>query len=187
MSLTSSRQPRRDHGRRNPTTGTDSIRFAIGRCILGTLLVARSERGVCAIFFGDDAATLIGELRRRFPQAEDGRLEPWATDTLARVEALIENPGAELGLPLDLRGTDFMLEVWHALRDIPAGSTESYAQVAKRIGAPASARAVARACAANPVAVAVPCHRVVRADGTLSGYRWGRERKRTLLDREGQP
>jgi len=103
------------------------------------------------------------------------------------VEALIENPGAELGLPLDLRGTDFMLEVWHALRDIPAGSTQSYAEVAKRIGAPASARAVARACAANPLAVAVPCHRVVRADGALSGYRWGRERKRALLDRERRP
>jgi AraC family transcriptional regulator of adaptative response/methylated-DNA-[protein]-cysteine methyltransferase len=187
MSLTSSRGPRPDHGRRSPAVDTDAIRFAIGRCILGTLLVARSERGVCAIFLGDESATLVGELRRRFPQAADGSLEPWATDTLARVEALIRNPGAELGLPLDLRGTDFMLEVWHALQDIPAGSTESYAQVAKRIGAPASARAVARACAANPVAVAVPCHRVVRADGALSGYRWGRERKRALLDRERRP
>ena len=184
MSVTSSRQPRTDHGPRNPTAGTEAVRFVIGRCSLGTLLAARSERGVCAIFFGDDASTLIGELRRRFPQAQDGRHEDWATDTLARVEALIEDPGAELGLPLDLRGTDFMLEVWHALRDIPAGSTESYGQVARRIGAPASARAVARACAANPVAVAVPCHRVVRADGVLSGYRWGRERKLALLDRE---
>ena len=187
MSATSRHQPRTRDVRPGPTARTDAVRFVVGRCSLGALLVARSERGVCAIFFGDDAATLIGELRRRFPLAEDGRQEPWATDTLARVEALIEDPTAELGLPLDLRGTDFMLEVWHALQDIPAGSTESYAQVARRIGAPASARAVARACAANPVAVAVPCHRVVRADGALAGYRWGRGRKQALLERERRP
>ena len=187
MNLTASDRPRAERDRTHSPIPIGAIRFAIGRCTLGALLVARSERGVCAILFGDDADALIVDLRRRFPHAGDGRRESWADETLARVAALIESPRVELGLPLDLRGTDFMLEVWHALRDIPAGSTESYGQVARRIGAPASARAVARACAANPVAVAVPCHRVVRADGTLSGYRWGVERKQALLDRERRP
>jgi AraC family transcriptional regulator of adaptative response/methylated-DNA-[protein]-cysteine methyltransferase len=160
------------------------IRFALGRCALGGLLVARSERGLCAILLGHDRGALIAELRRRFPDAQDGRGDPGAAETLARVATFVENPGAELGLPLDLRGTDFMQEVWQALRAIPAGTTLSYGEVARRIGAPASARAVARACAANMLAVAVPCHRVVRADGGLSGYRWGVERKRALLARE---
>jgi len=161
-----------------------SIRFAVGRCALGGLLVARSDRGLCAILLGDDRDGLFADLRRRFPDAKDGQQDPGAAETLARVATFVENPGAELGLPLDLRGTDFMQEVWQALRDIPAGSTLSYGEVARRIGAPASARAVARACAANMLAVAVPCHRVVRADGNLSGYRWGVERKRALLARE---
>ena len=161
-----------------------SIRFAVGRCALGGLLVARSDRGLCAILLGDDRDALIADLRRRFPDAENGQQDPAAADTLARVATFVENPGAELGLPLDLRGTDFMQEVWQALRGIPTGSTLSYGEVARRIGAPASARAVARACAANMLAVAVPCHRVVRADGNLSGYRWGVERKRALLARE---
>lgn len=160
------------------------IRFAVGRCALGGLLVARSDRGLCAILLGDDRDALIADLRRRFPDVQDGHQDPGAAETLARVATFVEHPGAELGLPLDLRGTDFMQEVWQALRDIPAGSTLSYGEIARRIGAPASARAVARACAANMLAVAVPCHRVVRADGDLSGYRWGVERKRALLARE---
>ena len=167
----------------SPATA-DTVRFAIGRCVYGTLLVARSPRGLCAILFGDDPDALGADLTRRYPDAEDGTPDPAMADTLARVATFVETPGAELGLPLDLRGTDFMLEVWQALRDIPAGATESYAQVARRIGAPVSARAVARACAANMLAVVVPCHRVVAADGRLSGYRWGVERKRALLARE---
>ena len=171
-------------GTRSHSPLTGSIQFALGRCSLGELLVARSERGLCAILLGDDRDALIADLRRRFPDAEDGQQDPGAADTLGRVATFVEHPGAELGLPLDLRGTDFMLEVWQALRGIPAGSTLSYGEVARRIGAPASARAVARACAANLLAVAVPCHRVVRADGNPSGYRWGVERKRALLARE---
>jgi AraC family transcriptional regulator of adaptative response/methylated-DNA-[protein]-cysteine methyltransferase len=169
----------RDH---SPVPGP--IRFAVGRCALGRVLVARSDRGLCAILLGDDRGALIADLRRRYPDVQDGHQDPGAAETLARVATFVENPGAELGLPLDLRGTDFMQEVWQVLRDIPVGTTLSYGEVARRIGAPASARAVALACAANMLAVAVPCHRVVRADGNLSGYRWGVERKRALLARE---
>lgn len=169
---------------RRAAGATDSIRFATGRCTLGALLVARSGRGLCAILLGDDPESLIADLERRYPGAIDAQHDPDLDDALSRVATLIENPAAELGLPLDLRGSDFMQEVWQALRDIPVGATASYGEVARRIGAPASARAVARACAANPLAVAVPCHRVVRADGDLSGYRWGVERKRALLARE---
>jgi AraC family transcriptional regulator of adaptative response/methylated-DNA-[protein]-cysteine methyltransferase len=179
MHPANSRTDTRDHA---PRAG--SIRFAVGRCALGGLLVARSDRGLSAILLGDDRAALIADLRRRYPEAEDGQADAGAAETLARVATLVENPGAELGLPLDLRGTDFMQEVWLALRDIPAGSTRSYGEIARRIGAPASARTVAQACAANMLAIAVPCHRVVRADGGLSGYRWGVERKRALLARE---
>jgi AraC family transcriptional regulator of adaptative response/methylated-DNA-[protein]-cysteine methyltransferase len=178
----------RPAGARTPTPlaapDTGPIRFAIGRCTLGGLLVARSERGLCAILLGDDGAALAADLRRRYPDAQEGQEDPGAAEILARVATFVENPGAELGLPIDLRGTDFMLEVWQALREIPAGSTRSYGEVARRIGAPTSARAVAQACAANMLAVAVPCHRVVRADGGLSGFRWGVQRKRALLARE---
>ncbi|HKT59156.1 MAG TPA: methylated-DNA--[protein]-cysteine S-methyltransferase [Gemmatimonadales bacterium] len=163
----------------------DTIRFAAGRCSLGALVVARSGRGLCAILLGDESEALIGDLRRQYPHAVDAGRDADLADALDRVATLVENPAAELGLPLDLRGSDFMREVWQALRDIPAGATASYGEVARRIGAPASARAVARACATNPLAVAIPCHRVVRADGGLSGYRWGVERKRALLAREG--
>jgi AraC family transcriptional regulator, regulatory protein of adaptative response / methylated-DNA-[protein]-cysteine methyltransferase len=168
---------------RTPSSA-DTIRFAAGRSGLGALVVARSGRGLCAILLGDEPEALIADLERRFPGALDCRHDPELAGALSRVATLIENPAAELGLPLDLRGSDFMQEVWQALRDIPAGTTATYGEVARRIGAPASARAVAGACAANPLAVAVPCHRVVRADGGLSGYRWGVERKRALLVRE---
>jgi len=160
------------------------IRFAIGQCSLGSILVASSARGVCAILLGDDPDALARELQDGFPRAHliggDARYER----LVARVVGLVENPAPGLDLPLDVRGTVFQQRVWQALRTVPAGTTVTYGELAKRIGAPRSARAVARACAANTLAVAIPCHRVVRADGGLSGYRWGVERKRELLRRE---
>ena len=160
------------------------IRFAVAESSLGALLVACSERGVCAIALGDDPDSLVRELQDRFPRAELAGGDAEFERIVARVVAFVEKPATGLDLPLDIRGTAFQQRVWQALREIPAGSTASYAEIARRIGAPQSARAVAGACAAIPLAVAVPCHRVVRNDGALSGYRWGVERKRTLLDRE---
>lgn len=161
------------------------IRFAIAQCTLGALLVARSERGVCAIALGDDPDALLRELQDRFPRAELLGTDAEFDAAVARVVAFVEEPALGLDLPLDIRGTAFQQRVWKALQQIPAGETASYADIAQRIGAPKSVRAVAQACAANTLAVAVPCHRVVRTDGTLSGYRWGIERKRALLEREG--
>ena len=167
--------------------GADTvIRFAIGECSLGAILVAASSRGVCAILLGDDPDALARDLQDRFPRAEIIGADAGFEQTVARVVASVEAPGLGLDLPLDVRGTAFQQRVWQALRDIPAGDTASYAQVAQRIGMPKAARAVAQACAANALAVAIPCHRVVRNDGNLSGYRWGVERKRTLLDREAK-
>jgi AraC family transcriptional regulator, regulatory protein of adaptative response / methylated-DNA-[protein]-cysteine methyltransferase len=162
----------------------ETIRFAIRKCPLGLVLVAASEKGVCQISLGDDADQLAGELRSRFPRANLVRGDKQFSRLVARVVDLIETPALGAKLPLDIRGTAFQQRVWQALRDIPAGSTTTYTQIAARIGAPKSVRAVASACAANPVAVAVPCHRVVRADGRLAGYRWGLKRKRALLLRE---
>lgn len=167
--------------------GVDAaIRFAIGQCSLGAILVARSDKGVCAILLGDDPDRLARDLQDRFPKAEliggDAQFE----QLVARVVGFVDAPRLGLDLPLDMRGTAFQQRVWQALRDIPAGRTASYAEIARRIGAPAAARAVARACAANAIAVAIPCHRVVRTDGALSGYRWGVERKRALLLREAK-
>ncbi|WP_285428196.1 bifunctional DNA-binding transcriptional regulator/O6-methylguanine-DNA methyltransferase Ada [Pseudomonas sp. lyk4-R2A-8] len=160
------------------------IRFAVGQCSLGAILVARSNRGVCAILLGDDPDTLVRNLQDQFPKAElvgaDSSFEQW----VAQVVGFIEAPALGLDLPLDVRGTAFEQRVWQALRDIPVGSTASYAQIAERIGAPKSYRAVAQACGANRLAVAIPCHRVVRSDGELSGYRWGVARKQALLERE---
>ena len=165
--------------------GTNTeIRFAIGECTLGAILVAQSERGVCAILLGDDADALVRDLQDRFPQASliggDGKFE----QLIAAVVGMVEAPRIGLDLPLDVRGTAFQQRVWLALREIPVGATASYAEVAQRIGAPSAVRAVAQACAANALAVAIPCHRVVRSDGGLSGYRWGVERKRALLAKE---
>ncbi len=160
------------------------IRFAVGESSLGSILVARSERGVCAILLGDDPDALARELQDRFPRAEliggDADFEA----LVAQVVGFVESPALGLDLPLDIRGTAFQQRVWQALGAIPAGETASYAEFARRIGAPRSVRAVAQACGANALAVAIPCHRVVRNDGALSGYRWGVERKRALLDRE---
>ncbi|MEO6798580.1 MAG: bifunctional DNA-binding transcriptional regulator/O6-methylguanine-DNA methyltransferase Ada [Rhodanobacter sp.] len=167
--------------------GADSeIRFAIGDCSLGAILVAQSERGVCAILLGDDPDTLARDLQDRFPKARLIGGDRTYEQMVARVVGLVEAPSIGLELPLDVRGTAFQQRVWRALRDIPAGSTVSYSEIARRIGSPRAVRAVAGACAANMLAVAIPCHRVVRNDGGLSGYRWGVERKRTLLEREAQ-
>lgn len=162
------------------------IRFAVGACSLGAILVAASEKGVCAILLGDDPDGLVRDLQDRFPKARliggDARFEGW----VAKVVGFVEAPRIGLDLPLDLRGTAFQQRVWRALTAIPPGSTASYAEIAERIGAPRAVRAVAQACGANPLAVAIPCHRVVRRDGEISGYRWGVERKRALLRREAE-
>lgn len=162
------------------------IRFAIGECTLGAILVAASERGVCAILMGDDPDTLARDLQDRFPKADLIGGEAEFEQLVAKVVGFVEMPKLGLDLPLDVRGTAFQQRVWQALREIPAGSTVSYTEIAQRIGSPKAVRAVAGACAANALAVAVPCHRVVRNDGNLSGYRWGVERKRALLEREAK-
>ena len=162
------------------------IRVATGRASLGEVLVAASERGVCAILLGDASETLWADLATRFPDATLEAADETFNAVVNDVLALVECPQGGLALPLDLRGTAFQQRVWQALRTIPAGSTASYSEIAARIGSPRATRAVAQACAANPVAIAVPCHRVVRGDGQLSGYRWGTARKRALLERESQ-
>jgi AraC family transcriptional regulator of adaptative response/methylated-DNA-[protein]-cysteine methyltransferase len=162
-----------------------TIRFAIGACSLGAILVAATGKGICAILMGDDPDLLVRDLQDRFPHAELRGAEADFEATVAKVVGLVESPGIGLDLPLDVRGTAFQQRVWQALRAIPSGSTVSYAELAQRVGLPAGARAIAGACAANPVAVAIPCHRVVRQDGSISGYRWGVERKAALLKREG--
>ena len=159
----------------------ETIRFALGDCSLGAILVAATDKGICAILLGDDPDLLLRDLQDRFPKAEliggDAKFEKM----VARVVGFIETPRLGLDLPLDIRGTAFQQRVWQALLKVPAGATLSYTDVAKRIGAPTAVRAVASAIAANAIAVAIPCHRVVRNDGALSGYRWGTERKRKLL------
>ena len=164
----------------------ESIRFAVGECSLGSVLAAASERGVCAIFLGDNPNTLAQELQDRFPRAHLIGGDRAFERMMAKVVGFIDTPKTGLDLPLDIRGTVFQQRVWNALGEIPAGSTASYSEIAARIGWPKSVRAVASACAANKIAVAIPCHRVVRTDGGLSGYRWGVERKRALLEREVQ-
>lgn len=160
------------------------IRFCIARCALGALLVGASERGVCAISMGDDPEELIRTFQDRFPNARLVGDDPEFDACVAQAVTLVENPAAKVNLPLDVRGTAFQQRVWQALRAVPAGETATYAEIAHRIGQPGAARAVARACAANPLAVATPCHRIVRTDGAISGYRWGVARKQALLARE---
>jgi AraC family transcriptional regulator of adaptative response/methylated-DNA-[protein]-cysteine methyltransferase len=160
------------------------IRFAVGECSLGSILVAATARGVCAIFIGDDPDALARDLQDRFPRATLIGGDAGFEKLVAKAVGLVDAPRVGVDLPLDVRGTAFQQRVWQALREIPAGSTISYTELAKRIGRPKSVRAVAQACGANPVAVAIPCHRVVRNDGGLAGYRWGVERKRALIERE---
>jgi AraC family transcriptional regulator, regulatory protein of adaptative response / methylated-DNA-[protein]-cysteine methyltransferase len=161
-----------------------AIRYVLTRCSLGELLIAATELGVCAILLGDDPAALRKDLARRFPKAFLSEADDAFADLVAQVVTLIDAPRTGTRLPLDLRGTAFQQRVWQALLAIPPGHTASYTDIAARIGAPRASRAVAGACAANHLAVAVPCHRVLRQDGELSGYRWGVARKRALLARE---
>jgi AraC family transcriptional regulator of adaptative response/methylated-DNA-[protein]-cysteine methyltransferase len=165
----------------------EEMRFAVGECSLGALLVASSKKGIAAILLGRDPDKLVRELQDRFPKAKLIGADREYETLVARVVGLIEAPGQRVDLPLDIRGTVFQQRVWRALQDIPAGHTVSYAELARRIGSPKAVRAVAGACAANHIAVAIPCHRVVRNDGSLSGYAWGVERKRVLIAREARP
>ncbi|MEW5963078.1 MAG: bifunctional DNA-binding transcriptional regulator/O6-methylguanine-DNA methyltransferase Ada [Pseudomonadota bacterium] len=161
-----------------------SLRFAVGPCSLGQVLVAASEKGVAAVLLGDDPDALLRDLQDRFPNARLIGGDRAFEEIAAGVIAFVERPAAPPELPLDIRGTAFQHRVWQALTEIPAGTTTTYAAIAQRLGRPKAARAVAGACAANPLAVIIPCHRVVKSDGKLSGYRWGIARKRSLLDRE---
>ncbi|MDR4308237.1 bifunctional DNA-binding transcriptional regulator/O6-methylguanine-DNA methyltransferase Ada [Chelatococcus sambhunathii] len=161
-----------------------TIRYAVGLSTLGRVLVGSSDRGVCFIALGDDEEALLADLRRRFGKAEIVRGDGAYEETVRQVVASVEDPRRGFDLPLDIQGTAFQQRVWRALQAIPLGETASYAEIARAIGAPTSARAVAQACGANKLAVVVPCHRVVREDGALSGYRWGVERKRALLKKE---
>lgn len=162
------------------------IHFGVGECSLGSILVGVTGKGICAILLGDDPDALVRDLQNRFPNAKlvggDAAMEAW----MARVVGFVEAPGIGLDLPLDVRGTAFQQRVWQALTKVPIGSTTSYTEIAEKVGSPRAARAVAQACATNALAVAIPCHRVVRRDGSLSGYRWGIERKRELLNREAK-
>lgn len=164
----------------------EELRFAVGHSSLGYVLVASSAKGVVAILMGDEPDALVRDVRGRFPKAMLRKGDADYEQVVAQVIAFVDAPHIGLGLALDIRGTLFQQRVWQALRGIAAGETASYAEIARRIGAPTATRAVAGACAANPIAVAVPCHRVVRGDGALSGYRWGIERKRCLLAREAE-
>ncbi|NPD17401.1 bifunctional DNA-binding transcriptional regulator/O6-methylguanine-DNA methyltransferase Ada [Xinfangfangia sp. D13-10-4-6] len=175
-----------------PTTyrngGKDAeIRFAVGATSLGAILVAQSDRGICAITLGDDPDRLVRDLQDRFPRAVLIGGDADYETLVAQVVGFVEAPGIGLTLPLDIRGTAFQERVWQALRQIPPGQTATYTDIARLIGEPKAVRAVAQACGANKLAVAIPCHRVVRHDGTLAGYRWGVERKRALLEREARP
>ena len=160
-----------------------AIQYSVSDCSLGSVLVASSDKGVCAVSLAASPAILVQDLQKRFPEAR--LVAAAATEQHNEVISFIDEPSGAFNVPLDARGTDFQRKVWRALREIPAGATASYLDIANRIGSPKSVRAVAQACAANPIAVAIPCHRVVRTDGGLSGYRWGVARKRALLAREG--
>jgi AraC family transcriptional regulator of adaptative response/methylated-DNA-[protein]-cysteine methyltransferase len=165
-------------------TVSSTIQFGFADTSLGSLIVARSTKGVCAILFGDNKRALRRDLEQRFPRAELVEDAAALRNALAGIARFVESPAAGFDFPLDLGGTDFQRRVWSALTKIPAGTTASYADIARKIDAPKSVRAVAQACGANALALAIPCHRVVRSDGALSGYRWGVARKRALLERE---
>ncbi|HXP40627.1 MAG TPA: bifunctional DNA-binding transcriptional regulator/O6-methylguanine-DNA methyltransferase Ada [Candidatus Acidoferrales bacterium] len=167
--------------------GSDTdIFFAIGKASLGSILVAQSNKGVCSILIGEDPEALIRDLQDQFPKANLIGDEAGYQELVAKVVGLIEQPGTSLDLPLDIRGTVFQQRVWNALQQIPPGTTATYTEIAKKIGMPKAVRAVAQACGANALAVAIPCHRVIKNDGSLSGYRWGVDRKRALLEREAR-
>src|SRR5262245_13997678 len=163
----------------------DQLDYVIAQSTLGCVLIARSEKGVCAILIGDSGAVLLRDLRKRFSNAHTVAGDDGLADLAANVVRFIENPGTELKIDLDIRGNDFQKRVWAALREIPAGKTVSYGEVANRLNAPGAARAVGEACAANALAIVIPCHRVLKSDGGISGYRWGVQCKRQLLTAEG--
>lgn len=165
---------------------SQTLRYAVGASSLGHILVACSEQGLCAILLGDDEPSVLKELQARFPHVKPVHDPAAMQRTLDTVIHYAEQPTTDPGLSLDIRGTGFQKRVWQVLCDIPSGQTASYGEIARRLGRPKSVRAVARACAANPLALVIPCHRVVRQDGGLSGYRWGIERKRALLEREAR-
>lgn len=162
------------------------IRCSISVYAHGYVLVATTERGICGVLLGDDKTSLLEDLKKRFPKAKCVDSDHELRKNAAAVVAFIESPEIHWSLPLDIRGTVFQKQVWKALRKIPHGKTATYREIAERIGKRSAVRAVAQACAANPVAVLVPCHRVIRSDGSLSGYRWGLKRKAALLKRERQ-
>jgi AraC family transcriptional regulator of adaptative response/methylated-DNA-[protein]-cysteine methyltransferase len=162
----------------------EEIKFAVGQTSLGAILVASSKKGVASILLGDDPDKLVRSLQDRFPKARLIGADREYGSLIAHVVGFVENPHIGLDLPLDVRGTAFQRRVWQALQEVPVGERVSYSEIARRIGSPSAVRAVAGACAANNLAVAIPCHRVVRNDGAVSGYAWGVERKRALLDRE---
>jgi AraC family transcriptional regulator of adaptative response/methylated-DNA-[protein]-cysteine methyltransferase len=166
----------------------ERVTYTLTDTSLGCLVVAATGRGVCLVAFGEDDASLVAEVRRRFPRAEVAPAEGEHAEWVRAVVRLVDAPasGAAADVPFDVRGTVFQQQVWRALREIPAGTTVTYAQLAAAIGRPTATRAVAQACGGNPLAVVVPCHRVIGADGSLTGYRWGVERKRELLAREGR-
>lgn len=169
-----------------PTDGADAtVTYAFGQSTLGHVLVARSSTGICAILIGSDRTRLAADLRKDIPEARAAESDALLAGDIAAVVAMIEAPGKPIELALDLKGSDFEIAVWQALRAIPAGSTLSYSALAETIGKTGMAREVGEACAANRLAVAVPCHRILRKDGSISGYRWGVHRKRLLLQREG--
>jgi AraC family transcriptional regulator of adaptative response/methylated-DNA-[protein]-cysteine methyltransferase len=173
-----------EKSKQNLNRKSEVIRFRIVDCCLGLVLIAASAKGVCSITLGDDPALLLADLKHRFRNVQivddDGTLDA----LIPRVVEFVKSPQVELELPLDVRGTEFQQRVWQALRKIPSGSTASYSDIARMIGSPSSIRAVAGACAANPISLAIPCHRILRSDGHISGYRWGIDRKRILLARE---
>lgn len=162
----------------------DVLSYAIAQCELGIVLIARSARGVCAILLGDDAEELTADLASRFPQSALVQDEAPVKDDFAKIERYIANPAEGLTMNLDMRGTPFQRQVWEKLRASAAGQTMTYTELVHGLGAVSHPRAVAGACAANPIALAIPCHRVVRSDGQLAGYRWGLDRKRTLIEKE---
>jgi AraC family transcriptional regulator, regulatory protein of adaptative response / methylated-DNA-[protein]-cysteine methyltransferase len=164
----------------------EQLRYSIGVCALGTLLVASSAKGIAAISIGGNPEILKLDIQARFPEVDLVEGDAAHLALTVQVARFVEAPQTGLDLPLDIRGTAFQQKVWRALREIPTGATASYTEIAAKIDAPSAVRAVASACAANPLAVAIPCHRVLRRDGALAGYRWGIERKHDLLAREAQ-
>ena len=175
------------HSKVSDTGHDNEICFAVSLCALGTVLAARNRHGICAISLGDDQDTLVHDLQEMFPKASLHDSGAELRPLMSQLVAFIDAPTPECHLTLDVHGTAFQERVWQELSKIPPGATASYTEIAERIGLPKSVRAVANACGANRLAVVIPCHRIVRRDGSITGYRWGTERKRDLLQREKTP